>query len=65
VCYSITDSLALLGQENLLFECDSNQQKSGTRTVEISLQEGPLEVVQVHGNTKEVLVVLIVLSSTR
>ena len=31
--------------------------------VEIALQEGPLQAVQVHGSTREVLVVLTVLSS--
>jgi hypothetical protein len=39
--------------------------EGGTRTVEITLQEGPLQAVQVHGSTREVLVVLTVLSSTR
>jgi hypothetical protein len=35
--------------------------------VEIALQEGPFQVVQVHGSTREVLlvVVLAVLSRTR
>jgi hypothetical protein len=60
--YSITNILALLGQENLPVEWDSHQQKGGTRTVEITLQEGPLQAVQVHGSTREVLTVL---SSTR
>jgi hypothetical protein len=39
--------------------------ESGTRTVEIALQVGPLQALQVHGSTKEVLVVLTVLTSTR
>jgi hypothetical protein len=33
--------------------------------VEITLQEGPLQAVQVHCSTREVQVVLTVLSSTR
>jgi hypothetical protein len=33
--------------------------------VEITLQEGQLHAVQVHGSTREVLVVLTVLISTR
>jgi hypothetical protein len=66
VCYSITNILALLGPENLLVEWDTNQWKGGTRTIEIALQEeGLLQAVQVHGSTREVLVVLTVLSSTR
>jgi hypothetical protein len=61
--HSITNILALLGQENLLVEWGSNQQKGGTRMVEIALQEGTLQTVLVHGSTREV-VVLTVLSNT-
>jgi hypothetical protein len=33
--------------------------------VEIALWEGPLQAMHVHGSTRVVLVVLVVLSSTR
>jgi hypothetical protein len=54
-----------LQQKIHLVEWDSHQLKGGTRMVEIALQEGPLQAVQVHGSTRELLVVLAGLSSTR